>query len=215
MAIMNAPMFASRSPATAMCVNLASDELFFIFAAAGTTAGATSREFLKRTRLLERNVVMLRDRRNAYYLEGISDDLPTCATLVGWLRQTRERMSHVRRCYCIGSCMGGYAAIWFGHYLDADVVWSFSPLTKAPPTVMGAETAGHDLRQLLMESRGPTEFNIYFSAALQSDVEAAERLALLPNVRLHPQPGCNHQVLETMITLGTIDQLFSPCAPLS
>lgn len=67
--------------------------------------------------------ILIRDNRKQWYLSGINGRLSTIEKMVEWLRKETKRM----RIVTVGSSSGGFAAILFGNYLDAERVLAFNP----------------------------------------------------------------------------------------
>ena len=106
-------------------------QLFFLFSGLmRTVGGMRPLGFLKKSQLDTRNVVMLIDPHRAGFRRGITDELCTLDAVVGWQREFLSTVPHVKQVYCIGVSAGCFAAIYSGHHLKADAVWSFS--ARAP-----------------------------------------------------------------------------------
>ena len=67
--------------------------------------------------------ILIRDIRKQWYLTGINEQLSTIEAMADWLREETEGM----RVVTVGSSSGGFAAILFGHLLDAERVLAFNP----------------------------------------------------------------------------------------
>jgi hypothetical protein len=188
-----------------------SDQLFYVFAGIKRGLMGNPMAFLQQTGLLVRNVALFVDPAEGYYQGGVNARLDSYDRLLGWQQTFRVGLPHVRRVFCLGTSMGGYAAVLFGHALCANEVWAFSPLTMAAPEVgrrIPAERA--DLARLLRSSNGVTRYNVYYNEADRTDRDAAERLGTCPGVRLWPQRGDGHNVVKTMLEDGRLATLLPP-----
>lgn len=189
-------------------VRHSSDQLFFVYAGAAQRVGIDPRAFFTRTRLFERNVVLLRDGRNAFYQQGISHAIDSFDALLGWHHELRASMPHVRRVFTVGSSMGAYAAILFGCLLEAEQVWALGPPVTRLDQAEGFPQERTDLAVLLERSTGRTSYHVHYSEGCPADVEAARRIAHCEGVRLHAHPGTDHNVVTTMAGGGALETLF-------
>jgi hypothetical protein len=188
-----------------------SEQLFYVFAGIRRGLMGNPMPFLQQTGLLARNVAFFVDPAEGYYQSGVNARLDSYDRLLDWQRSFRDGLRHVRRLFCLGTSMGGYAAMLFAHALRADEVWAFSPLTIAPPDVartIPAERA--DLAILLRSPNGVTRYNVYYNEADTTDRDAAERLAACAGVALWPQRGDGHNVVKTMLEDGRLASLLPP-----
>jgi hypothetical protein len=107
-------------------------QLFFIYTGLRLRVGGVpALDFLKKSGLANRNIVLARDPHKAGFRLGISESIPDLHSLVDWQAEVRHELSHVSQVYCIGNSAGGLAAIVAGHQLEAATVWSFG--TRPPP----------------------------------------------------------------------------------
>jgi hypothetical protein len=184
-------------------------QLFFVFAGAAGGVTTDPSVFLKTTRLLERNVVLLRDGAGDRYRH--SREVPDLNALVLWQRARIAELPHVTEVYCIGASLAGYTAAVTGHLLCADAVWAF-----APPTLIakvGVQKPYRDLAVLLSQWNGRTQYHVLYNRSWASDRVAAERIATLPGVVLHPQEGRGHLVVEHLARTGALQSMLPPLAP--
>jgi len=191
-----------------------STELFYVFQGRRMRLTMEPLTFFRATGLMDVNLVMVRDYNQCFYHAGINRELQDIGALRHHLLACREGLPHVRRSFCLGSSMGGYAAILFGHYLKADVVYAFSPQTLIDLERLGM-MAGRkdtwrfpethrDLTLLLAEHNGQTRYKIFYCVDSPRDREFAERIGHCPGVELCPQPGSSHQVVEEMHADGRL-----------
>jgi acyl carrier protein len=196
------------SKPTVAMVNAKSRRLFFVYA--GTQGGVmmSPLEFLRESGLANQNVVLLRDPSQAWFLKGISDRIGSFAELVAWQSGFREGVTHVESVFCVGSSMGAFAAIVFGHALHAKTVWSFG-LSRTSVPVLNSEGQAWDLELLLREWNGVSRYCLFFNESWSRDREAAMRLKDLPGVELWPQKGDGHLVLRYLLEIGALPNVFS------
>lgn len=147
--------------------------------------GVPPQEFARATGLARHNLVMLRDVQGRYYLDGVSNEIPTFESLCAWLLGIKEGIGHIKKTYCIGTSMGAYAALVAGARLGVDEVWAFSP--ALPEGVA-------DIAENLQASNGNTEFHIWYGDQNEKDAAVAESLRDCPRVTLHPYPTDDHHI---------------------
>lgn len=173
-------------------------------------------DFLKSTRILDRNLILFRDNEQANYQRGLSADIPSMAAFLDWqASQLALHFPHVRSTYCLGTSAGAYAAIVSGYFLKVPIVWSFGPMTLIDEPYRPSESDPisrrcFDLGELLRDGNGVTEYRIFYNNGYKPDVVAAERLKNCPGVRLFPQPGDDHGVVYTMADLGSLADVLVP-----
>ena len=148
----------------------------------------------------------LRDMAQAWYHRGVAaigPDIPSVAEhLTGVVRE-----SGVRRTVVVGNSAGGYAALLFGHLLNADEVHAFAPQTFIAPRIRkeyedyryfpfvdrlatsgGMDGRFADLMPVLSAGGVRTQFHIHFRVADRLESLHAGRLAGagIEGVILHP-----------------------------
>jgi len=170
--------------------------------------------FLKLSQARRRNLVMLRDLDKNHYHGPLSEDWPNIEASIEQQRKIQAKFTHTTETYCTGTSAGGYAAILFGHYLKADIVYAFGAPTrvgmeKVDPGVEIPE-AHRDLSILLAEWNGQTRYQLYYCEDYKPDRTSAERLADCPGVELIPLPGNSHNVFKNVDTNEFLSNLFPP-----
>jgi hypothetical protein len=213
----------------------ASPDLFYVFQGRKQRLMMEPLTFLRTTGLLDANLVLVRDPHHAFYHAGISDELPDFEAVRERLRERRRQLPRVRRTCCLGTSMGGYAAILFGHHLRADAVFAFAPQTLldlgrlqadgayaiTARTLRNLERRGvmagrarvahlpdehRDLALLLAHYNGHTRYKVFFSEGSTRDRAFAERIGGLGGVELYPQPGSHHNVVQEMARRGLLSE---------
>ena len=211
LAVLLYPRAENRNAARVM-IRESSDQLFFVYAGGALGLMINPAVFFSKTRLMERNVVMFRDPRLLHYQMGISETIRSFEDLARWHIDFCSHVKHVRRVFCLGTSMGGYAALLFGHMLGAEEVWAFGPQThlrgirrlaglRIPPERL-------DLSVLLGHGNGTTKYNIYYNKSNQRDEAHAQRVAHCAGVRTWPLSGRGHGVVGTLLELNQLEQLL-------
>jgi hypothetical protein len=192
-------------------------QLFFLYAGmdayirGGRVSGMSLIEFLRASRLGDRNLTWVRDPYLDDYLQGIGHEVPDLAALEAWHQKYVRSLMHVQDVYTTGYSCGAYGALYFGHLLRARKVWAFSPQTCTPE---GAPAALALLRERLAEDNGATEYEICFAAGNKEDRSFAEFLAGCPGVTLRAYEACgsSHLVLNYLAEKDQLRSLFPPFA---
>jgi hypothetical protein len=168
--------------------------------------------FIARARIIDRNLVMYRDPKKNKYHGEICDVFPNIESTINWQRELRHNeYSHATSFYCTGTSMGAYAALLFGHYLQPEIVHAFAPPTHFEGEDTPDMPAQHaDLRLLLSDWNGVTQYHVYYCRDFARDVEHSGRLEGLPGVTLHPMPGDTHSVFRSPEGERLLDELFPP-----
>jgi hypothetical protein len=203
---------SARPQGAAIFIRPASNQLFFIYTGRSRGVGVDPLDFFKQTRLFERNVVIFQDRFRACYQRGISPAIPSFESLLQWQTTLLASLVHVRRVFCLGTSLGGYAALLAGHTLAVERVWAFGPRTVLSDEPDERRTSGSphrgDLGVALSRDNGTTAFDVYYNEGHAEDAAAANRLAHCPRVTLSPQRGDGHNVVKTLLDRGTLVTLL-------
>jgi hypothetical protein len=195
-----------------------SSKLFYVFQGRRMRLMMEPLTFFRATGLIDVNLVMLRDYKQFFYHAGLNSELPDVDAVRERLLLCRQQMPHVTQTFCLGSSMGGYAGILFGHYLKVDTVYAFSPQTLIDlpllEKTMGRKEgwrfpdAHRDLALLLADYNGKTRYKIFYCEGSPRDREWAERISHCAGVELCPQPGDSHQVVEELHKSGRLHQVL-------
>lgn len=175
-------------------------------------------EFIRKTRIHDRNLLVYRDLQASFYFRGLSEQIPTMSRFLEWQQFQREAFTHVRTTYSVGVSSGAYAAICSGYFLRTKIVWAFAPpVTQIDVTRLGSalrldDTSQRclDLVQLLAVGNGVTEYRIFYNEMYAPDRTAAERLSGCPGVMLCPQRGDGHLVVSALGQEGQLESIFVP-----
>jgi hypothetical protein len=135
-------------------------QLFFIYTGLKLRVGKVpALDFLKKTGLSNRNIVLMRDPYRAGFQLGITEAIHDLKSLIDW--QASQVLPHVREIYCIGNSGGALAALVAGHRLKARTVWSFA--TSPPPRKRWLYPPGRERKEVdneLLSSRiGESNFD--------------------------------------------------------
>lgn len=196
-----------------------SAQLGFYFQGAAGLLMLDPLTFLRGAGALERNMILFRSPSMQFYHGRLHPAWPDIGTTISLLEQLRKSYAPDVFHASVGTSMGGYAAILFGHCLGADVVHAFGATTRidpyAPDIHVGPEDvpeAHRDLAQLLSDWNGRTRYHLYFNEGHERDRQHAEGLANCPGVELHPAPGTSHNYFEDRSRLDVLATLFPPQA---
>jgi acyl carrier protein len=181
-------------------------DVFLLFTGRAHRMNLPVVEFLAKTTLLGRNVVVFRDRRDSAYADGISIELPTLEHTILWARGFVAALPRARRLFCVGNSSGAYAAIIAGYHLMADAVCALG----LPFPVPSKPAPGPDLRELLAHPNGITRYELHHCEDFARDRNAAESLRGLPGVQLCAHPGSVHAVVRCLSEQGKLAGLFPP-----
>ena len=188
-----------------------SNQLFLVYTGNHQRLMTQPALFLSQARLLERNVVMFRSKPGGFYHQGISDSINSVDAFVAWQRALCAGLPHVRRVFCMGTSMGGYAALLYGYHLGVEAVWAFSPQTLVKKMVRnesGTRIVANDMAELLALGNGRTTYHIYYNQSHEVDERAAQRLAGSMGVHLWPQGGQGHVVVKHLLDSQQLASLF-------
>lgn len=192
-------------------------QLFNLYMGHGPGLMLPPLQFISKTKLLNRNLLSFRDRYVRFYQDGIGSNVQGLERFLSYQRQERDLMSWVKHSYCIGSSVGGYAAILSGHVNEAETVWAFAPPAEIPENMRSSQfpppPSYWDLSELLSTHNGVTTYNIYYNLSEPKDVAAAERLGNLPGVKLHPQAGEGHGVIFELLRTGALETMMPDFIP--
>lgn len=190
-------------------------DLYFLYRDGSRHMTFELARFLRQTRIPERNYAAYADVTNANYAMGISATMPSFGEFLSWQQWQREHcFPHTDRLFCMGSMSGALAAILSGHYLKAEIVWSFGLLTtelmqtQGRYSTMQSEIQFDHLKELMQQHNGVTEYRLYFNNRHARGRLAAESLAACPGVHLYPQDGNGPFVIADMVRAGELEGML-------
>jgi len=154
-------------------------------------------DFIQLSGAASRNIAMFRDFSRSYFHGPIHPDWPNIAAAIANQQSILAGCTQPMELFCAGTSSGAYAAMLFGHYLLADIVYAFGAQTLIAPkfledVVVDIPPAHLDLSLLLSEWNGRTRYRMYYSQDCEPDRMAAERVAHCKGVELLPLPGKDH-----------------------
>jgi hypothetical protein len=196
-----------------------SSQLYYMFHGMAGGLGIAPLTVLRETGLLQSNLVLLKDYYRFFYQAGLNPEITDVEAITARLRRCREELPHVRNTFCSGPSSGGYAAILFGHYLQVEVVYAFSPVTLINlddlkrfggcKDISRIRNEHRDLAILLANHNGRTRYKIFYCQGHIRDRNYAERIQHLPGVELCPQPGTTHNVIQAINESGRLREIFA------
>lgn len=202
--------------------------LLLVFSGLAGRLGVPLFEFNKLTSGMKKiNKIYLRDGQQLWYHRGlpnVGDNIDGIAT---FLRQYTAHQS-TQRLVVIGNSAGGYAALLFGHLLQADEVHAFAPKTFIDPVkrIIHRDTPRHatptwrqlffygqrkyfDLKPVLRQARSnKRNFHLYYSSAHPIDCLHATRMKSLPGIHLHAYHYGHHNLIRNLKHNGELGQII-------
>lgn len=172
-------------------------------------------QFISGAKILDRHLIMFRDPHNRFYHGEICELFPDIETNIEWQKNNIKQHDHVNKLYCTGTSAGAYAAILFGHYLEADAVYAFGANTEVDMDWWVRQEEApvipeqhQNLSKLLENWNGKTKYHLYYSVGHDFDREQAQRLKDCPGVVLHAIPGTSHNIFESKEGKALLPKIF-------
>jgi hypothetical protein len=170
--------------------------------------------------------VFLRDPRRSWYQLGIPGIGDSAANVKSMLDETVAR-SGAERVVMAGASAGGYAAMLFGAWCDADETIAFSPQTfidsenrrrsgddrwpeqiDALHRAAGGREVVLDLLAVLPAHVGKTRHRIHVSTDDRLDMIHAQRMADCPGVEIIEHAVGGHRLVKTLRDRGLLKPLM-------
>jgi hypothetical protein len=170
--------------------------------------------------------VFLRDPRRSWYQLGIPGIGDSAATVKSMLDDTIAR-SGAERVVMAGASAGGYAAMLFGAWCDADATVAFSPQTfidaenrqrsgddrwleqiDALHSAFAGRAVVLDLLAVLPSQIGKTRHRIHVSTDDGLDMIHAQRMASCPGVEIIEHVDGGHRLVKTLRDRGLLKPLM-------
>lgn len=190
---------------TSILARPGSAQLFFVYPGLRRAVAGMNPMFLLRAGLGDRNLAFVRDPKAKFFEEGIDDEqLPSFESVVQWHKDHIDSIDGLKEVYTTGNSGGGYASLMFGHHLKVKTVYSFCP--RGP-------RRGPQLRELLSNWNGVTEYHVYYSPLEHWDKVFAEALDGLPHLTLHasdPKHNDDHRIMSQMANRGELNDIYPP-----
>ncbi len=192
-------------------------------------------EFVSAFKEMPAQKLFVRDPHQFWYqrgLPGISGSLKgTGAHLQNLVAQLG-----VDKVVTFGGSMGGYAALYFGWYLQANEVHAFSPKTFLAPLMRlihgdirhpgrhkshplnrkimqlqrdpQVENSSLDLKRVLENANQKTKYFIYFNQRHRVDRVQCKRLKDMPGIELRHHDQGGHRILIDMKRSGQLEEII-------
>ncbi|NKE48648.1 tetratricopeptide repeat protein [Roseomonas frigidaquae] len=163
-----------------------------------TSVNSNGFSFYKNLEKLPFSRIYVRDPFDCWFQRGIGSGVDSPEALVAYLGRVLAELRPLRR-VTMGSSMGGYAALLFGHLLRVDAVFAMSPQTiidrRLPhtPSEDFSDRPYFDLAPLLrIKNRHRPATHILFGSDDIVDVWNATRVVTLPGDVQYPVAGRDH-----------------------
>lgn len=152
--------------------------------------------------------VFVRDPYDQWYQKGVSEEVSDVQAVARRLRTIIEDLG-ARRVVCVGSSMGGYAALLFGTLVRADAVFACSPQTildtRLPHTPSFSYDEGeyYDLKDLVWKKqRHRPQLHILYGSDDIVDIWNAKRARRLEGDGRYPVAGQDHLAAAAAVASG-------------
>ncbi|GEP01937.1 alpha/beta hydrolase [Methylobacterium haplocladii] len=152
------------------------------------------------------NAIFVRDRSNLWYQYG----LPHVAqNVVGLAKIIKDETRSFDRIVCIGPSMGGYAALLFGHLLEADLAFGISPQIRIgrtysqelsdprfeawyAPLESGSPTPQFFALDQVLPVEGYVRYHVIVGSDAWVDHQHANLISSRPDFKLIQAENCGH-----------------------
>jgi hypothetical protein len=193
--------------------------------------GARRFDFVRTTQSLRYSRILCRDPYSAWYHNGIGEEASGIRPLAELLRERIEELAPSVKIF-IGNSAGGYAAMLFGHMLEADMVHAFSPQTCLKPNYVkrhrrldqqwkadayerlwaspDAAPDLFDLKAVLKRHNGRTTYFVHMCENNDNDRGAADWIAASKGVRICSYPCTSHGVARHMAKEKLLYKMLQP-----
>ncbi|MGI3168504.1 tetratricopeptide repeat protein [Pseudooceanicola sp. C21-150M6] len=157
------------------------------------------------------NIIYIKDRKNQWYNRGViglGDDIPSVAISLQKLI-AKNGFSQVR---CLGTSMGGYAALLFGMELKASSILAMAPQTflSAPyPRFDQRRHSGEYVDLSIFERPPSPATTVVIGADEPFDLYSLLRLGYWPDLNIRVIKGATHLVARKLNDLNLFRSLLS------
>ena len=188
------------------------NQVFFLFTGFGEALLMHPLEFFQKCKLMDRNLVIFRDTNRKFYMNGVGEGIESFRELLNWIDDFLKDSPWISRVFCIGTSSGGAAAVMTGHHCLAEQVWAFS-LTLPNSPIFCRRMGQAQLPRLvnpqkfLNKDNSKTEYHIYYNNNTV-DAQYASKLKNCRGVKLLPLPGSGHNVMNSIIEGGMLENLL-------
>jgi len=173
------------------------------------------------------NKIFLRDPNRLWYHHGLPNIGNNIDDIALFIRQYSSHQS-TKRIVMFGNSGGGYAALLFGHLLNANEVHVFSPKTFINPIlrILNNDTVERnlmikllfskkvmrkyfDLKKVFIKSINYTRnFHIYFAMDNKIDNMHATRISSIDGVYMHPYKYGKHNLIRLLKESGELTNII-------
>lgn len=195
----------------------------------GGIAGGVSMpvfEFFRLTASMPGKKLFLRDPLRGWYQRGIPGIGDSAGKVRDFLSDVIAR-AEVDRVVMTGASAGGYAAMLFGGWCQADEVIAFSPQTFIDPVnrerasdmrwaeqidalhaAAGLEEPIFDLLPSLEDTTSGTRVQVHVSSDDALDMLHAQRIAHIPGVEITEHANGGHRLVKTLRDRGLLQPML-------
>ena len=163
-----------------------------------TSVNSNGFSFYKNLEKMPISRIYVRDPFDQWFQKGIGNNIRSPEELAQYLGRVLTGLKPKRR-LTMGSSMGGYGALLFGHLLRVDAVFAMSPQTIIDPRLPHTPTENFsdrpyfDLAPLLRtKNRHRPATHILFGSDDIVDIWNATRVAVMPGDVQYPVAGRDH-----------------------
>lgn len=206
-----------------------SNVLLIVFAGIGGGLGLPMFEFYSSVKVFDVNKLFLRDLELLWYQKGIKGIGNSVINVAKFLKNEIIK-NNIQHTVVIGNSAGGYAALLFGHLIEAQVVHSFSPQTfinrmnrfiymdfRWQSLIRQIYKCNHlnkeyfDLKKFFHNKKNTsTIFNLHFCENHRLDRIHAMRMSKIRNVNLIPYNfRAKHNIVKTLRDSGDLATLLN------
>lgn len=182
-------------------------------------------EFVRTTKYVNCSKIYCLDKTYTYYQEGINDEINSLSKMTEKLQElvVEAAPTNIR---CLGASAGGFASLFFGHQLKADVVHVFGAQTfltteledkyyepgmEDYDTLEGIrarldevmrknpEQCVFDLESVLKNGNGKTRYVVHVGRGCQKDSAAASHIENCPGVEVKRYACNTHACASQML----------------
>ena len=174
------------------------------------------------------NKIYLRDQQNVWFHRGLPNAGANIDGIADFLRKYTTHQS-TQRIIIFGNCGGGYAALLFGHLLQASEVHAFAPKTFLNPIrrliqndipyrnqirfllrlLFRGQRKYFDLKKVLLASpREHQNLHIHYLSNHRIDNLHALRMKVIASIHLHPYQYEQHNLIKDLKQSGKLSEII-------
>src|SRR5699024_7210555 len=174
------------------------------------------------------NQIFIRDLNQAWYQKGLEKGKDK--SIVDYIQLLEKQINELnpKKVVFVGNSAGGYAALLFGHLLNADSVYAFAPQTfidrknrmkyidfrwrdKVFNVRMSTKASEfQNLKKVFNSIKNfNTQFHIYYDHTFRLDRIHAKQLKGMKNVTLHSVNDGGHYIVKKLKYEGKLMEILS------